>query len=245
MRRVRLGAVLALAVAGGLRRLGGRRQPADGRCHRVRPHRVRLHRRREANRTGRALGERPPDTHQVGKPADLLGRPEIGFPVRTDENLHREDLHSLPPRGCEGRVEAGDVSDRRHVPIPQRVPGAQGPSDARQLAIPGGGVAVVDANHPESVHLAYPESITSSRCTTLRRRSRSRSRSRGTCALWCLKRKQPCLPLPHQPAVTPPDRTSSSQANEPPVSRLGDRSSILPRRTAIAWTPARKGAGHA
>jgi hypothetical protein len=156
MRRVRLGAVLALAIAGGLVAWA----VAD-------------------NRRADDVTKSPLTTYVssvVAKPIAPIGLsanglrtliksvnqpiywagPKSGYLYElTRTNAGKIFIRYLPPDAKVGSKQATYLIVATY-PFRNAFQALKNLPDAKQVTIPGGGVAVVDANHPESVHIAYP-----------------------------------------------------------------------------------------
>ena len=96
----------------------------------------------------RTLGDR--------QSADLLGWPEARVSLRAHEDEQRERLHPYLPPGAEVGSKQAIYLIIATYPYRGALQALKGLPSQPKLTIPGGGIAVVDRKDPKSVHLAYP-----------------------------------------------------------------------------------------
>ena len=115
-------------------------------------------RRARAPAPTRGVGRRAGGRRAVARSPDLLGRAAAGLHLRADAHDGRQGLHPLPAARHARRRPEGELPDRCHLSLPERLRRGRSGRRAgpRRSRSPHGGIAVVDGAYPKSIHLAYP-----------------------------------------------------------------------------------------
>ena len=117
-------------------------------------------RRRRYGRAAPGNRGRARHVRRHGRSSRLLGRDEERVRLRAQANGGRSGLHSLPADGigCRRRGQHFTVGTYPYPAALDAIKALAKEPNAESFPVPGGGLAVVDAQSSKNIHLAYPDS---------------------------------------------------------------------------------------